>query len=198
VIPRAGAWLRALVAGMLGRLGRRLSRLAAHVAGAVASVTRRVGSVLLRALRAVGRGLASLLRGLLDRLRPRRIYGAWRVLGLEQRAAATGSVLLVASTPGPFSFVEVAVMLVAIAVIALVYGRSEGRPFHLPFGDGGWVAVAGAWCALLILSRFLERPLGQTLLALASAAILVLAGMRQQARRPADDLPRFVRRRSYS
>jgi hypothetical protein len=193
-MARAGAWLRALIAGMLGCLGRRLSRLAARVAGAVASVTQRVGSVLLRALRAGGRGLASLLRGLLGRLRPRRIYGAWKVLGLEQRAAATGSVLLVASTPGPFSFVEAAVILVAIAVIALVYGRSEGRPFHLPFGDGGWVAAAGAWCALLILSRFLERPLGPTLLALASAAILVLAGVRQRARRPADDLPRFVRR----
>ncbi|MEJ7717551.1 MAG: hypothetical protein WKF31_06095 [Thermoleophilaceae bacterium] len=64
----------------------------------------------------------------------------------------------------------------ALAVIALVYGRSEGRPFHLPFGDGGWVTAAGAWCAVLILSRLFERPLGQTLLALASAAILMLPG----------------------
>jgi len=172
----------------------RLTQIAARVLAALASLVRRVGSALQRALRAVGRGLASAVRGLLDRLRPPRVYGAWKVLGLEQRAAATGSVLLLASTPGPFSFVEAAVIVVALAVIALVYGRSEGRPFHLPFGDGGWVTAAGAWCAVLILSRLFERPLGQTLLALASAAILMLAGVRQQARRPADDLPRFVRR----
>ncbi|MEJ7718487.1 MAG: hypothetical protein WKF31_11175 [Thermoleophilaceae bacterium] len=189
-----GPGLGAFVAGMLVGLGRRLGRIAARVSAALGSSARRVGGVLRRALRAVGRGLASAVRGLLDRLRPGRIYRAWKVLGLEQRAAATGSVLLVASTPGPFSFVEAAVIIVALAVIALVYGRSEGRPFHLPFGDGGWVAVAGAWCAVLILSRLLERPLGQTLLALASAAILVLAGVRQHVRRPADDLPRFVRR----
>lgn len=161
---------------------------------ALSSLARQIECVLQRASRAVGSGVASALRGFLDRLRPRRIYRAWKVLGLEQRAAAIGSLLLVASTPGPFSFVEAAVILVALAVIALVYGRSEGRPFHLPVGDGGWVAAAGAWCAVLILSRLLERPLGQTLLALASAALLVLAGVRQHARRPADDLPRFVRR----
>jgi hypothetical protein len=176
------------------RDGGRLTRAAARVLAALSSLATRIGSALRRAFQAVGDGAASALRGLLDRLRPRRLYRAWKVLGLEQRAAAVGSLLLVASTPGPFSFVEAAVILVALAVIALMYGRSEGRPFHLPFGDGGWVAVAGAWCALLILSRLLERPLGQTLLALASAAILVLAGVRQHARRPADDLPRFMRR----
>lgn len=122
-------------------------------------------------------------------LRPSRLWGVWRVLGMEQRAAAIGSGLLVVSTLGPFSWVEAAVVLVALAVLVLLYKRAEGRAFHLPFGDGGWVAAAGVWCGVLILARLPDRPVGQGLLAMACAAILVLAGWREHARRPADDLP---------
>jgi hypothetical protein len=113
----------------------------------------------------------------------------WRRLNLEQRAAAAGSVLLIVSTLGPFSFVEAAIVIVALAVLMLLRKRAEGRDFHVPFGDGTMIAVAGVWCGLLILVRLFDRPAGQGLLALACAAILVLAGLRERAKRPLDDLP---------
>jgi hypothetical protein len=113
----------------------------------------------------------------------------WRLLGFEQRVAAVGAVLLAVSTFGPFSFVELAEILVALGVLALLRARALGKRFHLPFGDGTVIAAAGAWAAALIVVRLFDRPLGQNLLALVCAAILVLAGMRERAKRPPDDLP---------
>ena len=113
----------------------------------------------------------------------------WRRLNLEQRGAGIGSVLLIVSTIGPFSFVEVAIIVVAAAVLLLLRKRAEGREFHIPFGDGTMIAVAGIWSGILILIRLFDRPVGQGLLALACAAILVLAGLRERAKRPMDDLP---------
>jgi hypothetical protein len=113
----------------------------------------------------------------------------FRLLNAEQRAAAVGAVLLAVSTFGPFSFVEAAEVLVALGVLALLRARSLGKRFHLPFGDGTVIAAAGIWAAALIVVRLFDRPLGQNLLALACAAILVLAGARERAKRPADDLP---------
>ena len=113
----------------------------------------------------------------------------WRRLTFEQRAAAVGSNLLIVSTIGPFSFVEVAVIVVAAAVLLLLRKRAEGREFHIPFGDGTMIAVAGVWAGVLILLRLFDRPVGQGLLALVCAAILVLAGLRERAKRPMDDLP---------
>jgi hypothetical protein len=113
----------------------------------------------------------------------------FRLLGAEQRAAAVGSVLLAVSTFGPFSFVEVAEILVAGGVLALLRARALGKRFHLPFGDGTVIAAAGIWAAALIVVRLFDRPLGQNLLALACASILILAGARERAKRPADDLP---------
>jgi hypothetical protein len=119
----------------------------------------------------------------------RRAGRAWRRLNFEQRTAGVGALLLLVSTFGPFSFVEAAQVVVALGVLALLRARAEGRRFHLPFGDGVVVTVAGAWAGILILIRLFERPLGQNLLALTCAGILVLAGLREHARRPADDLP---------
>jgi hypothetical protein len=113
----------------------------------------------------------------------------FRLLNAEQKAAAVGSVLLAVSTFGPFSFVEVAEILVAVGVLALLRARALGKRFHLPFGDGAVIAAAGIWAAALIVVRLLDRPLGQNLLALACAAILILAGLRERAKRPPDDLP---------
>jgi hypothetical protein len=118
-----------------------------------------------------------------------RALRAFRVLGLEQKAAAVGALLLIASTFGPFSFVEVAEILIAAGVLALLGARAEGKRFHLPFGDGTVIAAAGIWAGVLIVVRLFDRPLGQNLLALACAAILFLAGARERAKRPADDLP---------
>jgi hypothetical protein len=113
----------------------------------------------------------------------------FRLLNAEQRAAAVGAVLLAVSTFGPFSFVEVAELLIAGGVLALLRARAHGRRFHLPFGDGTVIAGAGAWAAALIVVRLFDRPLGQNLLALACTAILILAGLRERAKRPPDDLP---------
>jgi hypothetical protein len=118
-----------------------------------------------------------------------RALRAFRVLNTEQRAAAVGALLLIASTFGPFSFVEAAEILLALGVLALLFARAEGKRFHLPFGDGTAVAAAGIWAGLLIVVRLFDRSLGQNLLALACAAILLLAGARERAKRPADDLP---------
>lgn len=114
---------------------------------------------------------------------------AWGNLNFEQRTAAVGALLLVVSTFGPFSFVEAAEVLVALGVLALLSARGRGKRFHLPFGDGVVVLAAGAWAAALITVRLFDRPLGQNLLALGCAAILALAGLRERAKWPRDDLP---------
>jgi hypothetical protein len=119
----------------------------------------------------------------------RRAIRAARLLNAEQRAAAVGAVLLIVSTFGPFSFVEAGELLLAGGVLALLFARAEGKRFHLPFGDGTVIAIAGIWAGALIVARLLERPLGQNLLAMACAAILFLAGARERAKRPADDVP---------
>jgi hypothetical protein len=114
---------------------------------------------------------------------------AWRVLGFEQRLAAVGALLLIVSTFGPFTWVEAAEVVTALGVLLLLKRRADGYQFHLPFGDGTAVAGAGAWAILLILVRLFDRPLGQNLLALACAALIVIAGLRERAKRPMDDLP---------
>jgi len=113
----------------------------------------------------------------------------WRRLSPEQRAAGIGSLLLIVSTFGPFSFVEAAIVLIAGAILLLLRKRAGNAIFHLPFGDGSVIAAAGLWSALLIVVRMFDRPLGQGLLALVCAAILVLAGIRERSKRPADDAP---------
>jgi hypothetical protein len=74
-------------------------------------------------------------------------------------------------------------------VLALLFARAEGKRFHLPFGDGTVIAGAGLWAGALIVARLFERPLGQNLLALACAAVLFIAGGRERAKRPPDDIP---------
>jgi hypothetical protein len=144
------------------------------------------------------RMLGSLGARISDRLRripgalvafARELPGAWRLLGPEQRVAAVGSLLLIVSTFGPFTFVELAEIATALGVLALLKRRSDGARFHLPFGDGTAIAAAGAWAGLLILVRLFDRPLGLNLLALACAALVLASGLRERAKRPMDDLP---------
>ena len=49
-------------------------------------------------------------------------------------------------------------MLVAGSVLLLLYGRAEGRGFHLPLADGTLAAGAGIWCCVLVLARILDPP----------------------------------------
>ncbi|HTA35235.1 MAG TPA: hypothetical protein VK761_00865, partial [Solirubrobacteraceae bacterium] len=51
-----------------------------------------------------------------------------------------------------------AVLLVSAGVLALLFARAEGRDFQLPGGDGTIVTIAGAWAAILIFYRLLDKP----------------------------------------
>jgi hypothetical protein len=57
-----------------------------------------------------------------------------------------------------FTFIELALMLAAGSVLLLLYGRAEGRGFHLPLADGTLAAGAGIWCCVLVLVRVLDPP----------------------------------------
>lgn len=116
------------------------------------------------------------------------VVATWQRLNFEQRVAGIGALLLVVSTFGPFSFVEAAIVLIGLAVLFLLRRRAEGREFHIPFGDGTVIAAAGVWSGILIFIRLFDRPLGQNLLALVCAAILIVAGVAERRKRPADDL----------
>jgi hypothetical protein len=117
------------------------------------------------------------------------VVGTWRRLNFEQRVAGVAALLLIVSTFGPFSFVEAAIVVTGLAVLLLLRKRAQGREFHIPFGDGTVIAAAGAWSGLLIAIRLFDRPLGQNLLALVCAALLVIAGVAERRKRPPDDLP---------
>ena len=117
------------------------------------------------------------------------VVDTWRRLNFEQRVAGIGALLLIVSTFGPFSFVEAAIVLIGAAVLLLLRKRAEGREFHIPFGDGSVIAAAGAWSGVLIAIRLFDRPLGQNLLALVCAGVLLIAGVAERRKRPPDDLP---------
>jgi hypothetical protein len=57
-----------------------------------------------------------------------------------------------------FSFVEAAVLLVAVAVLALLIARGERRDFHLPGSDGAIVMLAGLWTAAMLVWRLFDKP----------------------------------------
>jgi hypothetical protein len=109
-----------------------------------------------------------------------RVIRAWRALSREQRLTAVAALALWLTMFLPwysenglaknsavslsltawdaFSFVELAVLAVSVAVLALLFARGERRAFHLPGGDGGVIMVAGAWVAVLIFYRILDKP----------------------------------------
>jgi hypothetical protein len=145
----------------------------------------------------------------------RRLRAAHAALDPDQRLAVAAALALAVSLFLPWwrdplglttiavrrlSFVEVALMLVAGAVLALMLGRAEGRPFHLPLSDGTLLAAGGTWATLLVLVRMLDPPSRTlthasmtvtrdygirwgALVALASAVTLAVAGTRTRRRR---------------
>jgi hypothetical protein len=159
-----------------------------------------------------------------------RLMRNWRALGQEQRLAGGAGAALFVTMLLPwyqqnavvneprtaplqsrnlnafqvFSFVEAAVLLVALAVLYLLYARAEGRAFHLPGGDGAVVFAAGMWTALLLVLRLFDKPginshgvaanVGVQwgiFFALAAAGLLAYAGSRMRiARRPEPPLRR--------
>lgn len=152
-----------------------------------------------------------------------RLTRDWRALGPDQHLAAGAALALFVTmllpwyqqnavvnaprtTPlqsrnlnafGAFSFVEAAVLLVAVAVIYLLYARAEGRAFHLPGSDGAVVMAAGLWTALLLVFRLFDKPglsshgvAGNVgvqwgiFFALGAAGLLAYAGSRMRDSRP--------------
>jgi hypothetical protein len=75
------------------------------------------------------------------------------VAGKSRPQAATASLTGWAA----FSFVEAAVLLVAVAVLALLFNRAEGKAFHVPGGDGGVITAAGLWTCALIIWRVFDK-----------------------------------------
>ncbi len=148
-----------------------------------------------------------------------RLTRAWRTLAPEGRLAAGAALLLFVTmflpwyqlnavvaeraggklvgrnltAFGVFSFVEAAVLLVAIAVLVLLFARAEGRSFHLPGGDGTIVTIAGGWVALLLVWRLFDKPdvsgagVGNVgiqwgiFFALGAAGLLTWSGLRMRA-----------------
>jgi hypothetical protein len=93
---------------------------------------------------------------------------------------------------GVFTFVEAAELLVAGAVLFLVWARAQQRGFHLPGGDGVAITLAGGWAVLLLVWRLFDKPdiqgAGATMGiqwgifgALLAAGALIVAGARVRA-----------------
>jgi hypothetical protein len=91
-----------------------------------------------------------------------------------------------------FTWVEAAILLVAAAVLYLVWARAQRRRFHLPGGDGFIVSLAGGWVLALLVWRLFDKPKigGATttvgidwgiFVALLAASALVAAGARVRA-----------------
>jgi hypothetical protein len=113
-----------------------------------------------------------------------RLADAWRALQREQRLTALAALGLFVSMFLPwynktdtvvvsnavratqtsltafeaFSFVEAAVLLVSVGVLAMLFARAERRSFQLPGSDGLIVMIAGGWTAVLIFYRLLDKP----------------------------------------
>lgn len=158
-----------------------------------------------------------------------RLVRAWGALDAHQRLAGVAALALLVtmflpwyelqsldrksgvihsrsiSAFGDVSFVEAAIFLVALGVLAMLFARGERRRFHLPGSDGTIVTIAGGWAALLIFYRVFSRPDGHGypvgiqwgfFLAFIAAGALALAGWRMRAATaPEPPLVRRPRRR---
>ena len=117
---------------------------------------------------------------------PRRLRAAWRELFGEQRLAAIAALGLIVTmflpwytqtgfvvSPGgtqkvedsliafqSWGFIEASILLVALAVLLLLFLRGERRAFHLPFGDGIVIAAGGLWVMFLVFYRQVDKPDG--------------------------------------
>jgi hypothetical protein len=117
-----------------------------------------------------------------------RLSRDWRALGPEQRVAGGAALALfitmllpwyqqnISAVVGPhghetlqlqsrnlnafqvFSFIEAAVLLVALAIGYLLFARAEGKSFRLPGTDGTVVLIAGGWAIALLVLRLFDKP----------------------------------------
>ena len=115
-----------------------------------------------------------------------RLRAAWRELFGEQRLAAIAALGLIGTMFLPWytqtgfvvsrggtqkvedsliafqswGFIEASILLVALAVLLLLFLRGERRAFHLPFGDGIVIAAGGLWVMFLVFYRQIDKPGG--------------------------------------
>jgi hypothetical protein len=113
-----------------------------------------------------------------------RLSRDWRALAPEQRVAGAAALALFVTMLLPwyqqntsvvvkgvpqqlsrnlnafqvFSFIEAAVLLVALAVGYLLYARAEGYNFRVPGSDGTVIFAAGVWAAALLVLRLFDKP----------------------------------------
>jgi hypothetical protein len=175
------------------------------------------GRTAANAAQRVGTGAGRLVRAW-RALSPERRPAALAALGLfvtlflpwyQETVIANGKTALRSASAsltgwGAFSWVEAAVLLVAVGVLTLLFQRAEGRAFHLPGGDGGVIAAAGFWTCVLVIWRIFDKQgtsgSGQfattsgiewgIFIALAVAAFLAYSGMRiRAAHMPEPPLP---------
>jgi hypothetical protein len=112
-----------------------------------------------------------------------RIGRNWRALSSEQWLAAISALALLLSMLlpwydqtivtnkgiehdsmtafGVYSFIEAAIFVVVVGVLALLWARAERKAFHLPGGDGTVIMGAGLWVMFLIFYRQLDKPDGR-------------------------------------
>jgi hypothetical protein len=113
----------------------------------------------------------------------------WVALSNEQRIAGIGALLLIVSTIGAFTVMELFEVFLAVAVLLILRARARAFKLRLPVSDGTAIAAAGVISAILILIRMFERPVGQGLLALACAGIVVFAGIRDNVKHAIPEKP---------
>ncbi len=98
------------------------------------------------------------------------------------------------SALGAFTLVEGAVMLIALAVLVLLFLKAERGRLSLPGREGTVILVAGGWSLALVLFRVFDQPAagGATtvgiawgiFVALGAAGALTTAGMRTRSASP--------------
>jgi len=130
-----------------------------------------------------------------------------RALTPHERIAALGAAIVVASlflpwygvtlagglvktAAGTFGLIEAAILLTAGAAAFLIASVARGQSLPRPLDEGTLLVVAGAWTALLIGYRMLDRPdfeiagAGHVglrygiFIALIGAALMIVGGMR--------------------
>ncbi|MHB8532007.1 MAG: hypothetical protein ACYDC2_04735 [Solirubrobacteraceae bacterium] len=110
-----------------------------------------------------------------------RLVEAWRRMDSERRFAAVAALGLFVSMFLPwyqqngvvkagslesrnldafqvFSLVEAAVLVVAVALLYMLYARADGRDFRVPGGDGTILLLAGLWIGALLIFRLFDKP----------------------------------------
>ncbi|MHB1469196.1 MAG: hypothetical protein ACYCX7_08570 [Solirubrobacteraceae bacterium] len=157
-----------------------------------------------------------------------RLRRAWQALDHERRLAAVAAVALLLTMVLPwyqqngvvhgivvsrdlnafavFSGIEALILLVALAVLALLFAVAERHELPLPEMEGSLVLGGGSFAALLLVIRLFDKPgvsgnggavdVGVQwgiFFALAAVALLIYAGARMRAVDQEPPLPRARR-----